>query len=445
MEQANTSKITTTFNEDIFNFLPEILKTSCNLFKNPIEKEVFLASALGTLSGCIPNIFGVYDTHRVGCNLYIFILSPAGTGKGSAMYSRILVQPIHAKKRQESADDTIEYRKLLNEYNFNKKKNKGQENDPPPEFPKQKMHFIPANSSASAFLDALNSNDGRGSLFCTEADTLNGALKQDWGNYSDIMRCAFHHEPATQLRKTNNEFIEITKPHVSIVLSGTPGQLVKLIPNTENGLFSRFCYYELKLSLEWKDIFAESGIDYEKFFLEQGEKIGKLYDKLNELEQPILFRFTKDQEQVFNNNFEKWQIELAGMYGNEIIPSVRRLGLINFRIAMLLSSLRLVDVPELPTEIVCNSTDYYTAGLITEAFKNNAMSVFKHLASNTCQSIFDNDRKNKLYQSLPEKFSRDEAVPIAEGLGFSTSTIDRLLKSNELFQKTAYGVYEKIK
>ena len=58
-----------------------------------------------------------------------------------------------------------------------------------------KMLFIPVNNSASYIVQTLSENDGSGILFSTEADTLANSLSQDWGNFSDVLRCAFHHEP----------------------------------------------------------------------------------------------------------------------------------------------------------------------------------------------------------------------------------------------------------
>ena len=46
----------------------------------------------------------------------------------------------------------------------------------------------------------------------TEADAMSGANKQDWGNYSHIMRAAFHHEKISAARKTNRELLEIKHP-----------------------------------------------------------------------------------------------------------------------------------------------------------------------------------------------------------------------------------------
>lgn len=83
--------------------------------------------------------------------------------------------------------------------------------------------IIPANSSASAFINTLSDNDGVGLMFETEGDTLTQTLKSDYGNYSDTLRKAFHHEPVSLCRRKDREFIELDCPKLSVVLDGTPG------------------------------------------------------------------------------------------------------------------------------------------------------------------------------------------------------------------------------
>lgn len=61
-----------------------------------------------------------------------------------------------------------------------------------------------------------------------EADTLADTLSKEWGNFSDALRKAFHHEYISYQRKTNNEHFEIENPNLCLALSGTPksGQFI---------------------------------------------------------------------------------------------------------------------------------------------------------------------------------------------------------------------------
>lgn len=237
----NTPKIPS----DIYAQLPDILKESTNMFGDGIEKDVLLIGAISVISGCLPNIEGIYFDEPVSAHLYSFITAPAGSGKGKLKWAKYFGLKIHKSMVEQSIRAKEEYEQEMENYNnLNKNQRQGVEK---PKEPKHKMFYIPANSSASAFIQALSDNDFKGIIFETEADTLAGTLKQDWGNFSDVLRKAFHHESTNMFRRKDNEHIEVEDPHLSIALSGTPKQVHNMMPDVENGLFSRFLYYASKI------------------------------------------------------------------------------------------------------------------------------------------------------------------------------------------------------
>jgi hypothetical protein len=226
---------------DVYNELPEILKESASMFQDAIEKDVFLIGAISVISSCLPNVEGIYFDEPHSAHLYSFITAPAGSGKGKLKWAKYFGLKIHKAMVAQSLRAKEEYERELENYNnLNKNQRQGAER---PREPKRKMFYIPANSSSSAFIQALSDNDFKGIIFETEADTLAGTLKQEWGNFSDILRKAFHHESTNMFRRKDNEHIEIEDPHLAIALSGTPKQVHNMMPDVENGLFSRFLYY----------------------------------------------------------------------------------------------------------------------------------------------------------------------------------------------------------
>jgi hypothetical protein len=66
-------------------------------------------------------------------------------------------------------------------------------------------------------------------IFENEADALSNMLKQDYGNFSDILRNSFQHETVSISRASDDRYFEIKSPQLSIVLSGTPNQVMPLI------------------------------------------------------------------------------------------------------------------------------------------------------------------------------------------------------------------------
>ena len=173
------------FDDSVFEMIPECLQPLFIVASNKQERDVILLGAITVLSGCLPNVYGIYDNRIVYPNLFTFIDAPAGAGKGILNFVRYLASPIHKAKREESKILQQEYELKIS---AKRKEKDNQEGFLPP--PPCKMLLIPANNSASSFLHTLSENNGAGILFSTEADTLSNSLSQDWGNFSDVFRCA---------------------------------------------------------------------------------------------------------------------------------------------------------------------------------------------------------------------------------------------------------------
>lgn len=118
---------------------------------------------------------------------------------------------------------------------------------------------MPGNSSSSAVYRALDANGGWGIMFETEADTVSNMLDSDYGHYSDLMRKAYHHETVSMNRVSDKIHIDIENPRLSVFITCTPGQIPGLFPSFENGLGSRFQFYNLPDDkVEFHDVFARS-------------------------------------------------------------------------------------------------------------------------------------------------------------------------------------------
>jgi hypothetical protein len=326
---------------EVYANLPVILQESADLFQDSIEKDVFLIGAIAVLSGCLPNIEGIYFDEPNSAHLYTFITAPAGSGKGKMKWSKYFGQAIHNHLIMQSRHDRAAYESELEQYNnLTKAQRQGAER---PEEPLRKMFFIPANSSSSAFIQALSDNNFRGVLFETEADTLADTFKQEWGNFSDVLRKAFHHESTSMFRRKDSEFIEIRDPHMAIALSGTPKQVHNMIPDVENGLFSRFLYYAFEDNSEFKNPFiSHRPFNYTDFFNEKATVIFELYKQLQGLSQKINFQLTEEQAGKFTSVFNTMLGKNKLLLGRDFDANIKRLGLITFRMAMIFSALRIL-------------------------------------------------------------------------------------------------------
>lgn len=405
----------------VYGQLPEILKESANMFQGAVEKDVFLIGTLSVISGCLPNIEGIYFDEPVSAHLYSFITAPAGSGKGKLKWAKYFGLPIHKDMVEQSVKAREEYEMEMENYsNLNKTQRQGVQR---PTEPKRKMFYIPANSSSSAFIQALSDNDFKGIIFETEADTLAGTLKQDWGNFSDVLRKAFHHESTNMFRRKDNEHIEVEDPHLTIALSGTPKQVHNMMPDVENGLFSRFLYYAFEDYSDFKNPFiSHQQVNYTDFFTEKGNQVYELYEILVNQQKPIRFQFTPEQGEVFTAQFNTLYKRNRMLLGNDFNANSRRLGLITFRIAMVLRTLRILENGDYSNPLVCDQTDFETAIQIAFTLEKHAIAVFQNLPNNNLKGV-----KLKFYNALPETFNRQEYLSVANSLGIKDKTAEKYI------------------
>jgi len=423
-EETQPEEQMPTLPDAVFDTIPEFLKHITQVATTKEERDILLLGSLVTLSVAFPKLIGKYGDNPVNSNLFIFISAKASAGKGILIHCRKLVEPIHLALRNQAKIMKQQFEVDMQEYNANKGKDANTEK---PQKPPQKMLFIPANNSATGFLEILGDSDKRGLIFETEGDTLAKAFKSDYGDFSDGFRNAFQHEPISYYRRTDKEYVEIDRPCLSALLSGTPKQITTLIPNAENGLFSRFMFYVMNMKLIWKDVFAsktENGLDVH--FEKLGNEFFSLYQTL-QANPDVHFSLTPSQQLQFNQFFEKMQTLYVNIQEEEIISSVRRLGLIAYRIMMIFSALRIMEDGEITTSLYCNDTDFQnTLDMITILVKHSSY-VYSQIAQETYKPK-PKHKKEQFLENLPYHFNRQTYVATALSLGITDKSAQRYIK-----------------
>lgn len=373
------------FSAEVFTNLPALLRQPCQLLTSDVEREVFLIGALGVVSGILPNVQGFYDGDTVAPNLYVYVLAPYGTGKGALKYAQRLGALIHRKLREQTEQAQTEYDEQKAQFEKNlatfKRDKKGTAEPPaPPAPPKNRMLYIPANNSKTGFFQLLDENEGRAVLFETEGDTLADAIGQDYGNFSDGLRKAFHHETISYYRRGNGgEFVEIQRPALSLILSSTFDQLLNLLPTAENGLFSRFLYYNLQPDTSFRDVFDPSKRAYESTFEKLATEFGKMFDYLTNLGTPLQIELTANQRAQFLTLFSDMKRDVYDDHSPDLGGSVNRLGLICFRVCMVFTALRAFETGNTAAPMICSDTDFDNAVRVVRVLLKHALSVYWRL------------------------------------------------------------------
>lgn len=449
----NSAEPLPTFSQSISDNLPTIMQRIVKSSVSDVDADILVLGSLTVMSACIPKVYGMYDGREVFANLFLFVTARASAGKGRLSLCRHLAEPIHQALRDKYDELKTQYEAALAAYAVNRKNTL----ETPPKEPPFLTLFLPANSTSTVVYQVLAQNSGVGLLFETEGDTLANAFKSDLGNYSDGFRKAFHHEMISYLRKKDLEYVELGKPKFSAVLSGTPQQILNLIPDAENGLFSRFIFYVMPTQLVWHDMFVtkDNTTADEKF-----ERIGRdfctLLKKLPD--GPIQFTLSSAQGVQFNDFFRDTQSRYAAIFGEEIVATVRRLGLIMFRIAMILTVLRYIE--EVPAKrkkslkkMVCTDVDYDTALAVIQVLLQHSAAVFQTLPRRTDHAAALKGRRQlsdavrqKFLAALPDTFDRPTYIQVAASLNIIERTAERyvsdLCKSGHL-KHPSNGQYTK--
>lgn len=134
----------------------------------------------------------------------------------------------------------------------------------------------------------------------------------------------------------------------------------------------------MNVRLEWLNVFADNEETLDQHFEQLSKQFFELY-RILQASLPIRFALSAEQQKQFNSFFAQVQKEYSFMFGLDIVASVRRLGLITFRIAMILISLRIIDGGQISNLIVCNDSDFQTAITMARVLLQHTAKVFGSL------------------------------------------------------------------
>ena len=437
------------FPDSIFQELPSFLKRGCDVLETKRERDIFLTGALLMLSGSLLKVEGLYDRNRQFPNLFGFIVAPAASGKGALRYAKILGDALHEKYIEAYESQKRDYNEAMENYNiaisdFRKRKIPSFPEEPKPL--NRKTLFLPGNSSAAMVIRQLKNSNGSGIICETEADTLSNALKQDWGGFSDLLRKAFHFESVSYARKSADELFEIKEPRLSVALSGTPDQVYGLIPSPEDGLFSRFLFYVFSTDTDWRDVSEdEREFDLLAYYRELSEEVLTMVEWLEM--HPTKVKLSKAQWIFLNDFFRKLLHQISTFNDLEASSLVKRLGVVLFRILMILTAVRKFEEKKSAAIVYCSQSDFIIGIKMIEVFWAHGLFMFEHLPKQK-RKPFQKSKNHKqdFFDSLPEQFNRQDAIQMGVQYNLSRATVDRLLKKykNGFVQQTGHGVYSKM-
>ena len=425
----------TQFRDDIFDTLPEEIKKLLVVAKDRKERDIILLGILTVSSTMFPALWTIYGNKRYSAHFYTYIVAAAGAGKGGAMNGVILAKKTDKELERKYTEAKKEYEKKCIEWDMElklaMKERRLPDMDKKPEEPVHQIIISTPNSSKSQMIiNIRNSGEVGIVIVSSEGDVLTETLHCDFGNLAAELRMFFHHEEVRQHFKIDKEQIVIPHPHVAMLLTGTPDQVVSLIRNTENGLFSRFLFYVMSEEPVWKSQSPyknNGGIDIEELYGEVGEKLKANY--LNILGKDIKINFTPEQWDILDGVFET-ELGIVSAEGEKNATAVvKRYGLITMRIAMTLSGYRIMEAGWQVTEYTCQDEDFQAALHIVLTCMKHANHVSTMMKNTASRGKVKNFYKLlPVLEKMPDRFRFSDYKNAVETAGFGPSAAKRSLK-----------------
>lgn len=462
--------------------LPAFLAPIYEVHDNSVDRDKMLLGALNIISGlmggangtadCHCGIYGLYDARRVYAPLYNIVYGAAGSSKGEIAFCKRIAAPVKQEMRRQYEYEKQQYEQQMAQYEAQGKGKAKADRGEAPNEPPYRDPFVPGNSSSSAVYRAMDANGGWGMMFETEADTVSAMIASDYGNYSDLMRKAHHHEPISMNRVTDRIHIDIDEPKLSVFLTCTPGQLSALFTASsfENGLGSRILFYEMpEEKATFHDVFARKDEPLEETYRRMGDDFLPLYHELRERkDSPLQFVMSSAQQQQFLAAFGSMLHEQSGMLGSGITAFIYRLALEGFRYAMVLTALRRLSewtaIPVTQKEggifrpderaLVCDDRDFRSAMTIVGSLVNHTTRVYAVLAKENDNpfakiGVSLSVEEQRVYRSLPEtEFKTSDFKAVTQPMGIHPRSAERMLSKfcnvYRIISPVRYGFYRKV-
>lgn len=421
--------------------LPKLLKEGVEQFRTEKEQLLFLYSVLTVSSGLLTRVKGAYDQKTIYPNLFLLVVAPPASGKSTMMFGETVISDIHEKVYTDS-------RKAITEYEKKVKAAKQKGEDAGLSKPPFNVVLIPANTSSSKIISHLADNDKSNTpsiIIESEIDTLVNALKNDWGNFSDTLRKGFHNESVRQSRKSDDSYFEVKSPKLAVALSGTMNQVKKLIPTTEDGLYSRFLVYQIQGDRQWRDVSPCNGcVNLNDFFKDQAKEYLAFGEYVSQ--RSITVTFTTEQWSRVNNMFKNFHREEIANEESERISLIVRHGVMLYKMCMVLTAFRIYEEKNVADNIECGQNDFEIAmDLITRSL-DASVELFTQL-SGAGKKV--QNRREDYFKKLPDEFLTNEALQIlstGEGAPKIRTIEDWLEKwvQERLLIKLERGKYKKV-
>lgn len=394
----------------IENKIPTELKNYINQFPTHKEKEIVFLSLIVGISSTLSFISFKYKGSIYYPMLNLFIVGNAGTNKGLMKYGKIITDEL----------DSVFSEIFEKSVGFN----------------------LGGNFSYSALLHYLSLNKGHGLIYDSEADILTSNSNKEWGDFSAFIRKSFHHESEKVLR-SGEKPIRINTPKVSVLISGTIDQFLKMFPSSENGYYSRIIFYlTSENNFEW--IESKFYSDFDESFIEN-LKLDVKENFIKYKDKKIEFFISDEQHTKIDDKFKEWSETLKSKFEKFEKSIIIRMAIICIRIALTLQVLNKIISNEelLENENLEENFLDVSFQIVEQLIRYSIQLSFNLKDSNQHQEILNLSELNfvQLIKDRFTEFKREDVFSFSNEFGIKQRKLDKILSDKRYFIKTRYGHY----
>lgn len=437
------------FDRALLEEAPQLLRDMVRSDLSGRQYDIALVGALGALSTLTPNVKGSYQGKDVAPTLFLYVVAPAGFGKGILNEIHKAMEPWHKYVRDISRAYVLKYEeeRATYEHHVAEAKKKGKKPVlPPPAIVLQKELDLPGTITQAKLTAQLKANRHYPALLCeTEIGVLVEAINNEHGKYVYLLNQIAQQE-AIGRGSLQNDIVTCQFPFMSLLTSGTKGQFVKLINSTDDGLFSRFLGYTVNEAPAWKDL---TDIDdtpaASNYYPQMGERLKETGIFLDE--HTTFVRYTPSQRRRFNQLFAELSKKVRWFKGDDQLSVIHRLGNYHFRICMLLAALRKAEEKSTNEVLLVKEVDFEIALMFIRVFHKHIDALATLLPESPASPEFrDSESNENFFHRLPDYFTTADALELSQTFHINERTAERLLRKwvkNKLLKRPARGYYVK--
>ncbi len=450
-DKPNEDQGTLYFDRELLKEAPKLLKDMVRSDLSDRQHDIAMVGALGALSTLTPNVKGSYQGKDVAPTLFLYVVAPAGFGKGILNEIHKAMEPWYKYVRDISRAYVLKYEEELATYEHHVAEAKKKGKNPiltPPAVVLQKELDLPGTITQAKLTAQLKANQHYPALLCeTEIGVLVEAINNEHGKYVYLLNQIAQQEVIGRGSLQNN-IVTCKFPLMSLLTSGTKGQFVKLINSTDDGLFSRFLGYTINEAPEWKDLTdiddTPAASHYYPLLGERLKEVGIFLD-----EHTTFVRYTPSQRRRFNSLFADLSKKVRWFKGDDQLSVIHRLGNYHFRLCMLLAALRKAEEKSTSEVLLVKDIDFEIALMFIRIFHKHIDALSTLLPESPVSPEFrDSDCNEQFFHQLPDEFMTVDALSLAPAFRINERTAERLLRKwvkNRLLNRPSRGYYVKNK